>query len=488
MEVVWFKRDLRVHDHAPLVEAAARGPVLPLYVVEPSLWAAPDASARQWRFVADALRDLGERCARLGSPLRIVVGEAVDVFESLRRQGDLTLWAHEETGNGLSYARDRAVRAWARARGVPFREFPSGGVVRRLGTRDDWDRIFDARLALPLLAPPAALLDPGLDLPTVVPDLDLPFDPAEGQPGGRKAALALFASFLDERGRDYPRALSSPVTAFDACSRMSPHLAFGTLSGREALRILHARIETTEDPKWRGSYRALATRIRWRDHFLQKLESEPAIEFENMVRGFDGMRDPAPDAERLAAWREGRTGFPMVDACMRCLTATGWINFRMRAMLQSFASYSLWLHWREPGLQLARLFVDYEPGIHWAQAQMQSGTIGVGAVRLYDPTKQGADHDPQGGFIARWLPELAGLPPVYRLEPRLLTPELRRSVGYPFPIVELSDAHAFARARLSEFRDRPDIQEEALAVRARHGSRRPIPPRPRPRPQAGLFR
>ena len=487
VEVVWFKRDLRSHDHAPLVEAAARGPVLPLYVVEPSLWASPDASARQWRFVSGSLRELGERLARLGSPLRIVVGEAVDVFEGLRRGGAFSIWAHEETGNDLSYARDRAVRAWARARGVPFRELPSGGVVRRLASRDDWDRVFDERLALPLLAPPAALLDPGLALPTLVPELDLPFDPAEGQPGGRKAGLALLASFLEGRGRDYPKALSSPLTAFDACSRLGPHLALGTLSGREVLRVLHARIEAEGDPAWRGACRALATRVRWRDHFVQKLESEPAIEHENMVRGFDGMRDPTPDPERLSAWREGRTGFPMVDASMRCLAATGWINFRMRAMLQSFASYSLWLHWRGPGLHLARLFVDYEPGIHWAQAQMQSGTIGVGAIRVYDPTKQGADHDPRGEFVARWVPELAGLPPVYRLEPRLLTPETRRRVGYPLPVVELSDAHAHARARLAEFRERPEVREEALAARARHGSRRPIPPRPRPRPQAGLF-
>ncbi len=484
---MWFKRDLRVHDHAPLVEAAARGEVLPLYVVEPSLWRAEDASARQWRFVADSLHDLGTRCARLGSPLRIVVGEAVEAFEALRRRAEFGLWAHEETGNGPSYARDRAVRAWARARGVAFRELPSGGVVRRLGDRDAWDALFDARLAAPLLAPPAALRDPRIDLPTRVPDLDLPFDPAEGQPGGRAAGLGLLGSFLEERGRDYPRALSSPLTAFDACSRLSPHLAFGTVSGRETLRVLHRRIEETDDAAWRRACRALATRVRWRDHFVQKLESEPAIEFENMVRGFDGMRDPSPDPARFEAWREGRTGFPMVDACMRCLAQTGWINFRMRAMLQSFSSYTLWLHWREPGLHLARMFVDYEPGIHWAQAQMQSGTIGVGAVRIYDPTKQAADHDPQGRFVARWVPELASLPPVYRLEPRLLDAELRRRVGYPEAIVELSDAHALARARLSEFRDRPAVREEALAVRARHGSRRPIPPRPAPRPQRALF-
>lgn len=456
-----------------------------MYVAEPSVWGAPDASARQWRFVQDSLRDLSERCARLGSPLRVVVGEAVPTFEALRRVGPFGLWAHEETGNALTFARDRAVRRWARDRGVEFRELPSGGVVRGLRDRDLWDRIFDARLAEPLLAPPEALRDPGSELPTAIPHLDLSFDPAVGQAGGRVAGLALLGSFLDGRGRDYPSRMSSPKTAFDSCSRLSPHLAFGTLSGREVLRVLHRRLETEEDPVMRGAVRALATRVRWRDHFVQKLESESAIESENMVRGFDGMR--GTDSARLAAWAEGRTGFPMVDASMRCLAATGWINFRMRAMLQSFAAYSLWLHWREPGLHLARLFVDYDPGIHWAQAQMQSGTIGVGAVRIYDATKQAADHDPRGEFIAHWVPELAGLPPVYRLEPRLLDADLRRRVGYSMPIVDLSEAHADARTRLTEFRNRPDVREESAAVRVRHGSRVPDFPPPRPSPQEALF-
>ncbi len=487
VEVVWFKRDLRGHDHAPLVEAAARGPVLPLYVAEPSVWSAPDASARQWRFAQASLRDLGARCARLGSPLRIVVGEAVETFEALRRQGPFRLWAHEETGNALTFARDRAVRQWAKDRNVPFHESPTGGVVRGLQDRDAWDAIFDARLAEPLLAPPNVLNDPGSSLPTMVPELDLPFDAAEGQVGGRAAGLALLASFLDGRGRGYPHRMSSPLTAFDACSRLSPHLAFGTLSGREVLRVLHRRLETEEDPDMRSAIRALATRVRWRDHFVQKLESEPALEFQNMVRGFDGMRDFRADGERLAAWTEGRTGFPMVDASMRCLAATGWINFRMRAMLQSFAAYSLWLHWRDPGLHLARLFVDYDPGIHWAQAQMQSGTIGVGAVRIYDATKQAADQDPRGEFISRWVPELAGLSPVYRLEPRLLDTEIRHRVGYPAPIVDLAEAHTYARTRLTEFRDQPQVREESVAARLRHGSRVPDFPPPKPRPQAALF-
>ena len=195
--------------------------------------------------------------------------------------------------------------------------------------------------------------------------------------------------------------------------------------------------------------RAFLARLHWRDHFMQKLEDEPAIEFHNFVRGFDGMRENDFNAERFAAWCEGRTGYPMVDACMRCLQQTGWINFRMRAMLMSFASYHLWLHWRETGLHLARLFVDYEPGIHWSQCQMQSGTTGMNTLRIYSPAKQVLDQDPSGIFIRRWIPELRDMPGAVIANP-WMRPELMN--GYPVPVVDHGEAVKQARTRIGEFR------------------------------------
>jgi deoxyribodipyrimidine photo-lyase len=183
----------------------------------------------------------------------------------------------------------------------------------------------------------------------------------------------------------------------------------------------------------------------------------------------------------FVAWARGETGYPMVDACMRALLATGWVNFRMRAMLVSFAAYDLWLHWRRPGLHLARHFLDYEPGIHWSQMQMQSGTTGINTLRMYSPTKQLLDHDPEGVFVRRWVPELARLPREHLAEPWKTPPLLQRAAGcvigsdYPAPIVDHARAIAEARVRLARARRTTEARAEAAGIVAKHGSRkRPV--------------
>ncbi|MCC6539281.1 MAG: deoxyribodipyrimidine photo-lyase [Bryobacterales bacterium] len=484
IELVWYKRDLRVRDHAPLLAASERGPVLPLYLAEPSVLHAPDYDACHWRFTAGCLAELREQLRRLGQPLVVRTGEAVDVLQVLHAQHRIArIWAHEETGNAVTYARDRAVAQWARTSGVELREFPSGGVVRRLRSRDGWSRLWEQRMAEPVVAAarvlrPVAGIDPG-PLPHAR-DLGLGTARRPGaQDGGESVALAMLDSFFAGRGDRYHREMSSPVTAASACSRLSPYLAYGAISTRQVTQRLRAELAAADDTERRRAWRALDARLHWRDHFMQKLEDEPPIEFENFVRGFDGLRDAVnPDPERLAAWSEGRTGYPMIDACMRCLHETGWINFRMRAMLMSFAAYHLWLHWRPAGLVLARLFTDYEPGIHWSQCQMQSGTTGINTLRIYNPLKQAEDHDPDGAFVRRWVPELRPGGAAGR---------------YPAPIVEHASAVRLARARIGEFRRRTEVREQIAGVAHKHGSRKQgrasgKPRRaPAPPPQLDLF-
>jgi deoxyribodipyrimidine photo-lyase len=484
-QVVWFKRDLRLHDHAPLCAAAARGPVLPVYIVEPGLWREPDASFRHWRFIRDSLIDLDGALRALGGALVVLRGEAVEALTELERAvGRFALWSHEETGNAWTFARDRRVADWCRERGIAWSESPAHGVVRRLGGRDGWAARRDAVMRAPqVAAPPAIRFAAGVAGDPAGTALDPLPSPAAAsvQRGGRREGLAVLGSFLESRSSRYMLTISKPGVSARHCSRLSAHIAYGTLSVREVDQATARRIEALRDvggADWARQLQAFRSRLAWRCHFVQKLEQQPSIETRCMHPAFEGMREADHREDLFAAWRDGLTGYPLVDACMRSLQANGWINFRMRAMLVAFASYHLWLDWRRTAPVLARLFTDYEPGIHYSQFQMQSGVTGINAVRMYNPVKQSLEHDPEGRFIRRYLPELRDLPVEALHEPWRLDPP---PGGYPRPVVDHEQAAREARRRMAPYWRGEGFRDQAREVfrklgsrdRRREGARRP---------------
>jgi deoxyribodipyrimidine photo-lyase len=491
--VVWFKRDLRVNDHAALSAATATGlPVFPLYIAETDYWQQADASARQYQFIRDCLVELRVDLAGLGQPLIVRQGDVVAILARLNRQHKIAgLFAHEETGNDWTFSRDKAVAAWAREANVPFHEFAQNGVIRRIKTRDGWAAKWDKTMLLPQTQQPMLrpLVDAGVNIdpgriPTVQ-DMNLPDDFCPSlqtgfrQNGGRKDALTQLGRFLTISGLPYRRAMSSPSLGALHCSRMSTHLTYGTLSIREVTQAALARMaelksDTSPDAaNWRAAMVSFLSRLHWRDHFTQKLEDQPAIEFQALHPHFRIKDKRSANEAALLAWQNGTTGVPFVDACMRSLKQTGWLNFRMRAMLVSFASHLLDLPWRHSGLHLARQFTDYEPGIHWNQIQMQSGLTGINTIRIYNPVKQGLEHDADGTFIRQWVPELRHAPLSFLHNPWLDDNLIdARVTDYPQPIINVTNAMREARLRLHRPRTGAAFHNEADAIQSKHGSRK----------------
>ncbi|MBZ9713414.1 uracil-DNA glycosylase [Deinococcus multiflagellatus] len=478
VQLVWFKKDLRVRDHAPLSQAAARGPVLPVYIYEPEQLHHAEFDGHHLQYLNGCLAELDLRLRALGTPLVVRVGEAVAVLDELREaHGVGAVWAHEETGNGVSFARDRRVRAWARARGLPLHELPQNGVVRRLKNRDGWAATWEERLGAPQVPVPPTLRGTDAEPGGLRDHADLRVPPSAKAipPAGQAYAHETLQSFLTVRGVNYMREMSSPLSAETSCSRLSAPLAYGTISLREVLQATRQRLADVKgdpgaDPRWVRSLRSYESRLHWHCHFMQRLESEPDMEFRNLNRALDGLRENDWNEEHFERWCAGQTGFPLVDACMRMLRATGWLNFRMRAMLVSFATQHLWLHWRRPGLFLARQWLDNEPGIHWSQMQMQGSTVGINRVRIYSPTRQAREQDPQGEFIRRWVPELADVPGDFLHAPWEWTGATR--LAYPPPIVDEHAAGRRARARIYAARTSPAFEVEARRIYDRHGSRK----------------
>ncbi len=478
VNVVWFKRDLRVHDHAPLALASVEGPILPLYVVEPDYWQLPDVSRRHWLFIHDSLGELNAELTALGAALYCRTGRIVEVLEDLRQKfGNIALWSHEETGNDWTFTRDRAVSAWCNAHRINWHQKPSNGVVRGLKSRDGWSALRDKRMAESVIPAPTNLRVPADIAIDTVPAKDHPmFGETVGsvQKGGRSEGLRVLDSFLKKRASQYMMTISKPGISARHCSRLSAHIAYGTLSVREieqATKMRIAELAVDLDPASKYLHKNLSaflSRLAWRCHFVQKLEQQPSIEFRCMHPAFENMREPHFRQDFFDAWAKGHTGYPLVDAAMRSLHANGWINFRMRAMLVSFASYHLWLDWRQTAPHLARLFTDYEPGIHFSQFQMQSGVTGINTLRIYNPIKQSMDHDPEGKFIRRYVPELSSVSQQWIHEPwRLPEPPPL----YAKPLVDHDAAIKMARDWIAECRNATYFKDDARQVHAKLGSR-----------------
>lgn len=405
--IVWMKDDLRLHD-SPAVCAALRNGAASITVVrtDGSRLSHVRPTARRLAHETEAIESMRSVLERSGSRLVTIGSETDDLLETCAALGASTIHANTQVGDELGHARDRAVARKARAAGVRYVEHAADGVQR--GSR----------------AEAAACVTSAKDL------AGLRF---EGVP----AALGKLRHYLARLpNANYRRDMWLPGPDASASSRLSVDLACGMLSGDRVLREIEDEANR-RDPWTHRAYQEFANRIHWRRQFVQMLEKNVDAFPWGPTRA-----ESVQDAERLQAWRRGETGYPLVDAAMRDLHATGWINFRLRQTVCSFAIDLLGLDLHRVGVALGEMFDDYCPGIHWSQIALQSGMVPGRGPRIVNPVKQARELDPQGRYVKRLLPHLRDEP----LE-RLFDPYRNSLLGGWPVIVDHERAARAARAR-----------------------------------------
>jgi deoxyribodipyrimidine photo-lyase len=422
--VMWFRRDLRTADNPALLAAVADGPTLPLFVLDPALWDPAGPSRRS--YLVASLRSL-----QRDVPVSVVHGDPVRrVVEAAREVGATSVHVAADFGP-YGRQRDEAVEQALREAGVELVRTGSPYAVAPGRVRNGADQPYKVFTPFSRAWGEHGWREPAGGLPDDVrwlhldetvdlPDVELP-EGLELPVAGEAVAHDAWHGFADKLA-DYDEARNLP--GVQGTSRMSHHLKWGEIHPRTILADVAG-------PQDRGpaTYR---TEIAWRDFYADVLFQRPDSARDYLRPEFAAMRydDPGPE---LDAWKEGRTGFPSVDAGMRQLRSVGWVHNRLRMIVASFLVKDLHVEWQHGARHFMHWLVDGDlaSNQHGWQWTAGSGTDASPYFRVFNPTSQGRKFDPAAAYVKRWVPELADV-----ADPHEPSADDRDRVGYPAPIVD----------------------------------------------------